>query len=146
MLDLKKLAYDLLEQAKKDLQETGVVLPTATVIAKKNYCIGMRWRSHREKLALFGEVYRLAKRKQALAVIMVMDCYCQEMDIKQKDSYRYGDVTNNPKRQEAIHVMIKPSQGMSWAISCIYTHNGSEYQFETVKETDQAMTSLLEDW
>jgi hypothetical protein len=144
-VDVRTLAFEVLDEAKRSLQRDKHLLPLAFLITIR-YPIRMRlsFQGTQEKDASYARVVTLAKAHKALAILTVNDAHVSDPN-DDDEGYYYGKLAAT-KSAEAIWITVSGPAITSWSITSPYTRTGEEITFGADVESVGGQLNLLAGW
>jgi hypothetical protein len=144
-IDVRVLAFELLEEAKRNMQLDKYLRPIAFVV-KSNKAIRapLSFQGIEQKHAAYKRLVQLAKAHRALAIITVNDVHLSREN-DDDDGYYEGklEATKSP---EAIWVTVSGPAITGWSITAPYTRNCEQIAFGPAKEDLGVQINLLQGW
>jgi hypothetical protein len=143
--DIRAFAYELLEEAKQGLQQSGQLDPLAFVITNnKAIRLPLSFHGVQQKHGAYNRLVQLAKAHRALAIITVNDVHLSSEN-DDDDGYYDGKLAAT-KSPEAIWVTVSGPAITSWSITAPYARNCEQIAFGPAKEDMGVKVNLLQGW
>lgn len=144
-VDIRTLAFQLLEEAKQNLLKNKYLNPLAFLITSNNAIrMPLSFVGTQEKYATYGRLIQLAKAHRASAIITVNDVHLsREGD---DDEGYYDGKLAATKSPEGIWVTVSGPAITSWSITVPYTRNREQIAFGATKEDLGIQLNLLQGW
>lgn len=148
MTDLKTLAYELLHEAQKSLQDHGHLNPVAVVITPgENLILDVEFESDEEREEIYSEIMEVAQEKNAAAIITVNDVYLDDSGTPPLlQGEGWGMLAESAR--EAIMVTVSGSGFETWSLVSPYFARGEHFVFQPSREAPNpgGEVDLLGDW
>jgi hypothetical protein len=148
MTDLKALAYELLHEAQKSLQDQGHLNPVAVVITpSENLILDVEFESDEEREEIYCEIMEVAQEKNAAAIVTVNDVYLDDSGFPPRlQGEGWGEMAESAR--EAIMVTVSGGGFETWSLVSPYFARGEHFVFQPSREAPNpgGEVDLLGDW
>jgi hypothetical protein len=148
MTDLKALAYELLHEAQKSLQDQGHLNPVAVVITpSENLILDVEFESDEEREEIYSEIMEVAQEKNATAILTVNDVYLDDSGAPAMlQGEGWGELADSAR--EAIMVTVSGGGFDTWSLVSPYFGRGEHFIFQPSREAPNpgGEVDLLGDW
>lgn len=129
--NLKIRAREALEEAKVALQRDKHLIPVAYVLTSEGVLdFALTFEGSEQKQAVYRELIRIAKEKNATGIITINDSHCADKGI----------------RRECLYVAVSGPGIETWSLCLFYARVGNEIVFEEEAETVGDALNLLPGW
>jgi hypothetical protein len=148
MTDLKALAYELLHEAQKSLQDQGHLNPVAVVITpSENLILDVEFESDEEREEIYSEIMEVAQEKNASAILTINDVYLDDSGtppVLQGEGW--GELAESAR--EAIMVTVSGGGFETWSLVSPYFARAEHFIFQPSREAPNpgGEVDLLGDW
>ena len=148
MTDLKTLAYELLHEAQKSLQDQGHLNPVAVVITpSENLILDVEFESDEEREEIYSEIMEVAQEKNASAILTINDVYLDDSGtppVLQGEGW--AELAESAR--EAILVTVSGGGFETWSLVSPYFARAEHFIFQPSREAPNpgGEVDLLGDW
>jgi hypothetical protein len=133
----KSYGLKALEVAKKDLCRDKYLIPVAFVVMDDEILdFNLTFDDYEQKRSVYAELVKVAKAKNARAVITINDSTITSAPGTESEE----------SRQECIYLTVSGHNFQTWSVSVPYRRAGSEIVFEKAIESTTDVLNLLPGW
>ncbi len=133
----KSYALKALEVARKDLCRDKYLIPVAFVVMDDEILdFNLTFDDYEQKRSVYGELVKVAKAKNARAIITIND----------STSTSAPGTESEESRQECIYLTVSGPNFQTWSVSVPYRRAGPEIVFEKAIESTTDVLNLLPGW
>jgi len=145
-INLNDYALRALEKAKEDLRRDKYLLPVAFIVTEDNvFDFNLQFEDAEQKRTVYDELVKLAKAKNARAIITVNDATLTNHS-EGSSSDTAVTRTDNKIPQFCIFLTISGPSIKTWSLSLPYVSMGNEVVFGNPTETVNDVLNLLPGW
>ena len=133
----KSYALNALEVAKDDLCRDKNLIPVAFVVTDDGVAdFNLTFDGYEQKLSVYAELVRVAREKNARAIITINDSTVTSA----------AGTLGEELRKECIYLTISGPNFQTWSLLVPYRRVGQEIVFEKATESTDDVLNLLPGW
>ena len=133
----KSYALNALEVAKGDLCRDKYLIPVAFVVMDDEVAdFNLTFADYEQKLSVYAELVRVAREKNARAIITINDSTVACA----------AGTRSEESRKECIYVTVSGPNFQTWSVLVPYQRVGQETIFEKAIESTDDVLNLLPGW
>lgn len=146
-LDLREFAGQILEMAKENLHNDGVLLPVAfVVIGDQVLAAPIVFQTQDEKENAYRQLVETARARQALAIVTLNDAHYRPDPSGETRSVYYPGKLAAEGAAECILLTISGPGITSWEVRILYMRKPEGIEYGETIESNDIQLNLLGDW
>jgi len=144
---LKDFALGVLEIAKENLQRDGELVPAAFIVTGEEIrCVAVDFTDHEQKAAAYGELIKMAREMQAIALVTCNDAFWKSKPGPEYlDGYYPGRLAAEGAK-ECIMLTVSGPAIETWCVDTPYERVGNTIRFGESSESFGDEVGFLENW